>query len=212
MFWSDRSFRGRIVVAAATLLLALPAAGCNVRPLYGTAATSEADTVRAALSSIEIDPVEGRVGQQIYNELNALLETGSSGEAVYALSFTVRSQYANIITRTVSGLPGGRNVRLTVRYQLRKKDQMDVPVLSGGVVRIAPYDYYTQRFANDRAQIDAENRASREIAEDIRTRLAAYFATGQVPSVVTAPTDGIVPDEFKDTLFDTDTSNYGVSY
>lgn len=211
MFWSERSFRSRIIAAAA-LALALVAGGCNVRPLYGTAATTGNDTVSAALADIEVNPVEGRVGQQIYNDLNAMLNAGGAGDTTYALSFTVRSQYANIITRTVSGLPGGRNVRLTVRYQLRKKDQMDVPILAGGVVRIAPYDYFTQRFANDRAQIDAENRASREIAEDIRTRLAAYFATGQVPSVVTAPTDGIVPDEFKDTLFDTDTSNYGVSY
>ncbi len=211
MSWFERSFRGRIIAAAA-LTVALAAGGCNVRPLYGTAATAENATVQTALSDIEVNPVEGRVGQQIYNDLNALLDAGGAGDTTYALSFTVRSQYANIITRSVSGLPGGRNVRLTARYQLYKKDEVDVPILSGGVVRIAPYDYFTQRFANDRAQIDAENRAAREIAEDIRTRLAAYFATGQVPSVATAPTDGIVPDEFKDTLFDTDTSNYGVSY
>ena len=35
-----------------------------------------------------------------------------------------------------------------------------------------------QRFANARGQRDAENRASKVIADDIRARLISYFAAG----------------------------------
>ncbi len=35
-----------------------------------------------------------------------------------------------------------------------------------------------QRFAGDRGLRDAENRAAKVIAENIRTRLASYFAAG----------------------------------
>lgn len=214
--WSpDGSIRRRAVEragVAAVLAAALVLGGCNVRPLYSTAATGS-DTVRTALADVEVVPIEGRPGQQIYNDLNYMLNGGEPGNATYGLTVTVRRQYANLITRGVTGLPGGRSIRLTAIYTLRKKDQPDVVILQGGSTRLASYDFYNQRFANDRAEIDAENRAAREVAEDIRVRLASYFATGRVPTApVIAETDDGVPREFKDTLFDPDDDNYGVSY
>ena len=35
-----------------------------------------------------------------------------------------------------------------------------------------------QRFAGERGLIDAENRAAKVIADNIRSRLASYFAAG----------------------------------
>ena len=35
-----------------------------------------------------------------------------------------------------------------------------------------------QRFANARGQLDAENRAAKVISENIKSRLASYFAAG----------------------------------
>jgi len=49
-------------------------------------------------------------------------------------------------------------------------------VLTGTSFANAAYDFSNQRFANIRAQRDAQNRAGTVIADDIHTKLAAFFA------------------------------------
>ena len=50
-------------------------------------------------------------------------------------------------------------------------------LLTGNSAADASYDFSSQRFANVRALEDAESRAAKTIASDLRIRLAAYFAT-----------------------------------
>jgi len=40
------------------------------------------------------------------------------------------------------------------------------------------YPGQEQRFARVRARVDAESRAAKEIAENVRTRVASYFVAG----------------------------------
>ena len=52
------------------------------------------------------------------------------------------------------------------------------PVVKGTTFARASYAASLQRFANIRAQRDAEDRAAKVLAEQIRTRIAGYLATG----------------------------------
>ena len=51
-------------------------------------------------------------------------------------------------------------------------------VFKGNAFADASFDRSNQRFANVRAERDAENRAAAVITADIRTRIAAFLATG----------------------------------
>jgi len=211
MSWSDRlplraSIRGFAV--ALGLAAALFATGCQVRPLYGPVAIGN-DNLTMTLADVDVAPVEGRVGQKIRNDLLFLMNGGDPGSGAYTVTLTVRERYANVITRSISGLPGGRNIRLQVTYVLRKTGDSEV-LASGSVTRIASFDYFNQRFANDRATIDAENRAAREVAEDIQLRIASYFVTGKSydePAPVPSEDDEI--PGFGDTIFDDQEPTYG---
>lgn len=52
-------------------------------------------------------------------------------------------------------------------------------VRRGTLFREASLDWVDQRFANDRARIDAENRAATELANDIYLDLAGFFAVAE---------------------------------
>jgi LPS-assembly lipoprotein len=56
-------------------------------------------------------------------------------------------------------------------------DPMGKVLLQGTAISRAPYNRFQEVFANVRARYDAENRASRTIADTIRTRIAAYMNT-----------------------------------
>jgi LPS-assembly lipoprotein len=65
---------------------------------------------------------------------------------------------------------------VTVTYELKEiaTGQVILRSLNRGV---ASYDRSNQAFANQRARIDAEDRAAQQVADDIQLRLAAALAT-----------------------------------
>ena len=70
------------------------------------------------------------------------------------------------------------SVTVTVAYQL--KEIATGKVILRSINRgVASYDRSNQAFANQRAQIDAQNRAAQSVADDIQLRLAAALATGK---------------------------------
>jgi LPS-assembly lipoprotein len=199
----------RRLVLAAGVFAVLLAGGCNVRPLYGPAEVGNA-SLTTVLADVDVAPVDGRVPQKVRNDLLFLLNGGDPGAGTYVVTLKVEERYTNIITRTISGLPGGRNIRLEVDYALKKQDEPDTVLAEGTVTRISSFDYFNQRFANDRATIDAEDRAAQEVAADIQLRLASYFVTGKSSDQVapeTVPEDQ-VPD-FGTSVFDDQQPTYG---
>ncbi len=206
---SSERISGRRLLVLLGLSAALLAGGCNVQPLYGTAAVGTGGTTATALADVDVAPIEGRVGQKIRNDLLFDMNGGNDNGGGYVVDLRVREQYTNVVTRAITGLPGGRNIRLVVSYSLKKAGSDEI-LTSGTVTRISSIDYFNQRFANDRATINAEDRAAEEVAADIHLRLAAYFATGKnfVPVETTEPTPQDLPT-FNDTIFDDEENNYG---
>jgi LPS-assembly lipoprotein len=168
---------------------ALAIAGCSsVQPLYATdntqsvAGQAYSGTVGTELAQISIEPQNDRVGQRLRNELLFKLSGGANPSgpdyAAYLLELRTRQLDLAQLISQVEGRPTASSVRLQVSYTLKRPDSDDI-VTRGTVERIATYDTNDQRFAAERAKIDAENRAVTEAADSIRTELATYFASGR---------------------------------
>lgn len=170
----DRIGRGALSLGWAVCLVAVLSA-CQVRPLYAP----DARGVGAAteFARIDVAPVEGRAGQALRNELLLMLNSGHPAGIDYVLALNVRHRERETLLRHADGEPQNRIVQLQAGYRLTRTGD-DAPLLDGSVTRMATYEVSRQRFANDRAALNALDRAAREAAEAIRLRLATFFASG----------------------------------
>lgn len=165
---------GRSILALCAVLLVV-AAGCTVRPLYGdvTAATGSPST--QALASIEVKPVNDRVGQEVRNHLIFLLGGGAGqpNDAAYTvtMSVTASAAAASVVQVGTSDYEPTSSV-VTVRTSYTLADANGTKIAAGTRSVQAAYDVPRQGFAALRAQRDGENRAARELAEQLRLAIA----------------------------------------
>ena len=165
--------------AAASLLLAvsLVLAGCGYRPLYSS--SSETAGVAATLSSVTIPEAEDRTGQLIRNELISSMKA-NKGEDKYTLLLKPEVKRKGIIDKPNPNVTRDA-VTIAVSYEL--VDRATGTVLTEGrTFSQASFDVIQQPFADLQAETNATERAAREVSADIRTRLAAYFASQQPKS------------------------------
>ena len=181
--WSAEHRVKRVSVVLACAMLA---GACQVRPLYGP--TPSGMTTGAELAAIDVRPATGgRIGQMVHNELALLLSRGGAEGSTYQLNISAASSRGDLTVRLVGGEPQGSFVHVSTSYTLTRRGD-PTPILTGSVLRQVTFETTTsQKFADDRAEIDAQKRAAREIAEEIRLRLAAFFMNGQVGPDQTAP-------------------------
>lgn len=167
----------RTSLLVATIIAATLAAGCGdtgFRPLYGTASIGGAD-VTQQLAQVEIAPIPGRVGQQIRNEV--IFQTTGGGHAAppaYRLEIVVRESITSTLVK-ISGDASGSVYNLNADYRLVRISDKKV-VTQGNSVSRAAFERFTSVFSNVRARRDAEDRAAGVIAQDVKTRIAAYLA------------------------------------
>lgn len=165
----------RIAVAGLVGSLALVSA-CTVRPLYSNAPLSSGSSANAELASIAVKPVKTRYAQQVRNNLVFGFGRGAGEPAspLYSLDLgvteTVESS-ALVQVGTDEDEPTAGSVTLTASYTL--SDMKTGVVISAGKRAItSSFDRPRQEFAAYRAQIDAENRAARELAEALQLSIA----------------------------------------
>ncbi len=165
-------------VAAMTPVLS----ACSFQPLYGT--TASGVSVQNELKSVSIAPIPGRVGQRLRNEL--IFHTTNGGDASasnYRLEVAIREKVSSILV-TQAGDAQGQIYSLYASFKLVRLKDNKVVFDSRGHARAA-YDtnqtvdgkQVNSIFSDIRARIDAENRVARTLADDIKTRVAAYLAT-----------------------------------
>lgn len=173
-----RTHRREVLLRAARLggcgVLALALAGC-FRPLYGPSASGV--PVQDILATISVDPVSDRIGHYLVEELRFNLLNGLQEpvKPVYKLTMSIEEKVASAIVSSQTGRASNATVTVTVNYTLNKYGTQD-KVLGGIAVGSASYDRSVQRFASVRAARDAEIRVARNLADQIRTRLAADLA------------------------------------
>jgi LPS-assembly lipoprotein len=171
----------RIMLVGALAAAAL-ASACTVRPLYSNAPLSSGSTAsaRAELASIAIKPVNTRYAQQVRNNLIFAFTGGGERTATpaYSLDLNVTELVqtaASVQVTTDQDQPSAATVTLTSRYRL--SDIKTGAVVATGTRFIsASFDKPNQEFASYRAQIDAENRAARELAELLNLAIAQDLA------------------------------------
>jgi LPS-assembly lipoprotein len=177
MWWPDRRRRSARLALALAIAAATLGAGCQVRPLYLSEAEGGLLSPVPDLRAILINQPDSRVEQEIRNELLFLFR-GDGSEVVeprFRLRMLVTSSTNNIAVGYVNDLPRGVIVTVNVTFVLTEIDT-EATLLTGSAVATASYDFSSQRFANVRAERDAETRAANSIAEQLNARIAAYFA------------------------------------
>lgn len=164
-------------------VLSLGLAGCFT-PLYGP---SPSGTINVAdqLAAVDVAPLKEAPGQEraahyLTQELKYLLDGGAPTAPAkrYMLSVSISQSLQTAIVNTSTGRAQAATLVGSVNYRLTEIGApADKPPVTGGVAQAsASYDRSTQRFATVRAARDAEIKVMRELAEQIKTRLAASFA------------------------------------
>ncbi|MEO0619483.1 MAG: LPS assembly lipoprotein LptE [Pseudomonadota bacterium] len=176
---SRSTSKSRAALTRRTLLLsgiAIGVAGCGgsgFQPLYGV--TASGGDLSTTLASVDVVPIPGRVGQQLRNELLFKLQGGSgSVGSDYELQIAIRESVRQII-RQQDGDSQGETYRITSEFQLISAADKSV-VLKGENHAQAAYRKFDSIYANLRARRDAENRAAKDSARAISTRVAAFLS------------------------------------
>lgn len=177
---SSRRGAMRRAGTAVLVSVAVFAAGCTVRPLYSDAPlTPGGASASQALASVSVKPVKTRYGQQVRNQLIFLL-TGGNGQPAspaYEVDLSVVSlRETSTVTQTTSvNEPSAATMTIYATYTLTDTATRK-PIGSGTRQIASQFDVPGQEFASYRAQIDAENRAAREVAELVRLAIAQDIA------------------------------------
>jgi LPS-assembly lipoprotein len=164
MLWS----KAFIVVLVASVLH-----GCGFRPLYGK---SEINTgVTQSLSQVSVDLIEDRIGQKLRNFLlDRLNPNGEPTHPRYALKVTTTSSRTDLgIERDETAT---RAILILNAEYLLLDNVTEEPLLQGSLQSTNSFNIVDSDFATLSAENDAQDRAAREISNDIKTRLGLYFS------------------------------------
>jgi len=174
------------VRAFAALAIAALAGGC-FQPLYGEHSPTGGPVLREQLSAVDvlqIDAPKGSDESRLAVEIrNALLFDMTGGEAaappIHRLKISMSSTRSSIIVDINTSRADIENYGINATYSLTEIATGKV-VVTGTTFSRVSYDIpgQQQRFARLRGLRDAESRAAKVIADNIRSRLASYFVAG----------------------------------
>ena len=171
---------------AIVLVLGGLTAAC-FQPLYGSNSNSVDDSVRDKFAAIEIAEIDGRKGTPaerlavaLRNELMFDLNGGTQPVSpIYRLDVTRLGAGATTVIIDVTGRPDQQLVMAEATFNLTEIETKK-GLFGDYTFANASFDAPAsgQRFARQRGQRDAEDRALKLLAENIRNRLASYFVAG----------------------------------
>ena len=173
----------RIAFVAAISALS---AGC-FQPLYSERAPVGSPDLRQRLSAVDVDQIRAPNGTPLARlavELrNAVLFDLTGGEnpapPTHRLKIQMSTLRQSVIVDITTARPDVENFGINASYTLTDI-RTGKQVMSGKTFARVSYDIpgQEQRFARARGGRDAESRAAKVIADNIRNRLASYFAAG----------------------------------
>ena len=169
------------------LALAGLTAGC-FQPLYGRPSDASGSAgLGSQLSAVEVAPIDApngsrlaRVSVEVRNELMYDLTGGNGGiSPTHRLDVKLTATQLQVIVDINTARPDVNNYGIDATYTLTEL-ATGKTVVKGQTFSRVSYNIpgQQQRFAGDRGLRDAENRAAKVIAENIRSRLASYFVAG----------------------------------
>jgi LPS-assembly lipoprotein len=162
------------------------AAGC-FQPLYGEHSLTNSPAIGPALAGVDVNQIaapsgssEARVAVEVRNQLLFDLTGGAAPPTpTHRLAIRMSSNRLSVIVDINSGRPDVEDYGLNVNYTLTEI-KTGKPAITGSTSARVSYDIpgQAQRFARARGLRDAENRAAKLIADNIKARLASYFVAG----------------------------------
>jgi LPS-assembly lipoprotein len=177
----------RIVVRVAVVLLLGALTSACWQPLYGSATLPAGDSVRDKLAGIDVANIpagnghpEARLAVALRNALIYDFNNGAVPiSPTHRLQVTLTSSITTVIVDVSSGRPDSQVEAVNAYFTLTEIATNRV-VLATSTFARASFDIpgSAQRFAQQRAWHDAEDRAITQVAESIRNRLASFFVAG----------------------------------
>ena len=159
--------------ASLVFLIVSLAAACGFQPLYGSA-TRNAD-VQEKLAQIYVEPIEGRTGQILRNELLDLANPGGIPKTpAYRLAVAIEVQSEGLAIQN-NDTTTRYNLTLNSKFRLTDATGQSV-IYSGSTQNIASYNVVQSEFANLAAANNAEKRAALVAAEQINQQISVFFA------------------------------------
>jgi LPS-assembly lipoprotein len=172
--------------AIAALAIAALAGGC-FQPLYGEHSPTGGPVLRDQLSAVDVLQIaapkgtdEARIAVEIRDALlYDFTGGGYSAPPTHRLKISIASTRVSIIVDVNTSRPDVENYGLNASYTLTEIATGKTVVTGSTLARVS-YDIpgQEQRFARVRGLRDAELRAAKVIADNIRSRLASYFIAG----------------------------------
>ena len=183
MWWRKHGHLARLAVVFAAASLT---AGC-FEPLYANRPAAGVDNVHDKLAAVELAPAttrpgapDARIAVGMHNTLQYDLNGGAGATApTHRLVISVGATGISFIIDITTGRPTAQIGGISASYQLIEIATNKV-VLKETAYSHVDYDIAgsQQRFTQQRAELDAQDRAIKIVAEAIRNRLASYFVAG----------------------------------
>ena len=171
-----------IVLAVAGL-----AAGCGFHPVYGRDPSVGDESVRDRFAEVLVVPIPQRQGSPqarlavaIQNALKFDLNNGATPVApTHRLEVAVTPTDITVSIDPVTGRPEEEIGGVTATYKLVEIASAKIVLVDSTFANVG-YDIpgTQQRFAKQRAAVNAQDRAVNVVADAIRNRFASYFAAG----------------------------------
>ncbi len=187
MWWSERGARIRALARVCIILSTAGLLGCGFEPLYGRNPSPGEESIRDKLADVLIAPIPARQGTpqaRIAVAMRNALQFDLNGAAgavapTHQLVVEVTTGDVTVSIDPVTGRPTEEIGGLKAAYQLVEIATGKI-VLKDSTFARAGYDIpgSQQRFAKQRAMLNAQDRAVNLAAEAIRNRLASYFVAG----------------------------------
>jgi LPS-assembly lipoprotein len=151
----------------------LAACSGGFQPLYGPTASGVG--LQERLAQLDVAAIPGRVGQRIRNEL--IFHASGGGELApptHRLEVSITESVISTLVKP-DGDALGQTYSLQANFKLIEIKTKKV-VLTGTSYGRAGFERFQSIYSNVRARDDAENRAARTVAEDLKTRVAIYLS------------------------------------
>ena len=131
------------------------------------------------MAAVDVGTIPGRIGQRVRNEL-IFQSTGGGGAAPprYRLDVSIKESIAATLVK-VTGEAASNVYVLDASFVLVDVKTKKV-ILQGASHARAGFDRFPSNYSNVRAREDAENRAANVIAEDVKSRIAAFLSNDKV--------------------------------
>ncbi len=173
---------GRALPALALVLPLLTA--CGFRPLYGEQGVGA--SVADQMAQVYVMPITDRVGQVLYNELrDRIVPHGEPADPRYVLVVSLGQSYSSAVVRPDAT---ASRVNLTMRAVYVLHDARSRAVLARGVAEsVGAYSVRAEPYPTLVARQDVETRVARDLSDEIRNRLAVYFASPTPPPPAAPP-------------------------